>query len=418
MTTSDRKLYTRDHLLLGHKGPAACLALHPDGTFVACGGHEGTSIWHVPASPRAIETPAPAGNRGMTTAAIWMTKRDNMDDGLAFGTEDGYLVVWRRERTTGKFEEIFCRLLQGGTYPEVTSIAFDLNSSQLAVSHRGGVVHRFLVDGAMQPRPMKSASLPFCCPQTITFGHASTNGPEIWVFNRDSGEIAIVDNEANILKMRPTGCTIGSAVMNVQDDLLALDDATPGVSVEKMQDAWAASSDTSLSHPPDQFFCQYKPLHVQDVACSYGSPELAPTSSRGGFYEVEATKYQPDFPGNLDLEEIFEAVPVRQPKDLLNLTLPEIEMWISEPIFPVIELRANKSDENSVTRHVLIAEDDSSDGEPVEDIQLDLGLAEAIVMVLLQGKVLDDPAITRQGGCFCLQEVALGLILSSEDVSP
>ncbi|KAK7024249.1 hypothetical protein VNI00_016466 [Paramarasmius palmivorus] len=234
MTTSDRKLYTRDHLLLGHKGPAACLALHPDGTFVACGGHEGTSIWHVPASPRAIETPAPAGNRGMTTAAIWMTKRDNMDDGLAFGTEDGYLVVWRRERTTGKFEEIFCRLLQGGTYPEVTSIAFDLNSSQLAVSHRGGVVHRFLVDGAMQPRPMKSASLPFCCPQTITFGHASTNGPEIWVFNRDSGEIAIVDNEANILKMRTTGCIIGSAVMNVQDDLLALDDAASGVALYKL----------------------------------------------------------------------------------------------------------------------------------------------------------------------------------------
>ena len=45
---------------------------------------------------RLLESPALAGDRGVTTALAWMIRPDDTDDGLAFGTDDGYLCVWKR----------------------------------------------------------------------------------------------------------------------------------------------------------------------------------------------------------------------------------------------------------------------------------------------------------------------------------
>jgi hypothetical protein len=69
-------------------------------------GNHGTTIWHVPSGRYPIETPTFAGNRGMTTAVTWMTKRDNTDEGLAFGTEDGHLVVWKRDNTANNVSHV------------------------------------------------------------------------------------------------------------------------------------------------------------------------------------------------------------------------------------------------------------------------------------------------------------------------
>lgn len=34
----------------------------------------------------------------MTTAIVWFTKPDDVEDGLAYGTEDGYLCIWKKNR--------------------------------------------------------------------------------------------------------------------------------------------------------------------------------------------------------------------------------------------------------------------------------------------------------------------------------
>lgn len=60
-------------------------------------GEDGTKIWHLPSSS-LLSSPSGAGERGLTTALVWITKPDDTDDGLAFGTEDGYLCIWKRSR--------------------------------------------------------------------------------------------------------------------------------------------------------------------------------------------------------------------------------------------------------------------------------------------------------------------------------
>lgn len=111
-TISKQHKYALRSLLQGHRGAAACLAAHPLGTHVACGGisltvgrrcysrflgEDGTKIWHLPSSSLLV-SPSGAGERGLTTAIVWITKPDDTDDGLAFGTEDGFLCIWKRSR--------------------------------------------------------------------------------------------------------------------------------------------------------------------------------------------------------------------------------------------------------------------------------------------------------------------------------
>jgi hypothetical protein len=111
---SKRNKYILRALLQGQTGPVTCVAAHPLGAYVACGGEhfclevsfnvenlsegeEGTKIWHLPSS-KLLDSPTGAGERGITTAIIWITRPDDTDDGLAYGTEDGYLCIWKRSR--------------------------------------------------------------------------------------------------------------------------------------------------------------------------------------------------------------------------------------------------------------------------------------------------------------------------------
>jgi hypothetical protein len=37
----------------------------------------------------------------MTTAIAWIIRPDDTEEGLAFGTDDGYLCIWKREKADG-----------------------------------------------------------------------------------------------------------------------------------------------------------------------------------------------------------------------------------------------------------------------------------------------------------------------------
>ena len=80
----------------------------------------------------------------------------------------------------------------GSDGQEISAMAFDVNSSQLAVVHRASVVHRFFVDTAMIPHTMKSVSKSAHWPQAVAFGQSGVNGIEIWSFGREDGEMLVV----------------------------------------------------------------------------------------------------------------------------------------------------------------------------------------------------------------------------------
>ncbi|THU82482.1 hypothetical protein K435DRAFT_574295, partial [Dendrothele bispora CBS 962.96] len=165
-----------------------------------------------------------AGDRGTTTAIAWIIRPDDADDGLAYGTEDGYLSIWKRHRKEDNFSEVFCDRLNGGNLgQEVSAISYDTSS-----------IHRFTVDGAIRPTPMKSVTISKHWPQAVAFGQTGIRGPEIWSFGREDGEIHVLNDEGKILNTRRTGCVIGHAMVNLRDDAIIIDDVAQGVALYKL----------------------------------------------------------------------------------------------------------------------------------------------------------------------------------------
>lgn len=217
---SKQHRYTLFTSLKGHRGAVACLSAHPLGTYVATGGKFcswlylliacspskkgdfGTNIWYLPTS-QLIRAPAGPGDRGATTALAWITRTNDSEDGLAFGTENGYLCVWRRSQNQEvsfaevqsslltlifQWVEVYCQRLTGGEdSQEIVAMSYDIGSAQIAVVHRSQVVHRFLMNGVMHPNPLSSKNIPKHWPQAVGFGQTSARGPEIWSFGREDG---------------------------------------------------------------------------------------------------------------------------------------------------------------------------------------------------------------------------------------
>lgn len=70
-------------------------------------GEEGTKIWNL-LTGALINTPTSASLRGSTTAVAWITRSDDADDGLAFGMEDGYLCLWKKNRNEEEVSVCMC----------------------------------------------------------------------------------------------------------------------------------------------------------------------------------------------------------------------------------------------------------------------------------------------------------------------
>ncbi|KAF5344943.1 hypothetical protein D9757_014492 [Collybiopsis confluens] len=232
--SSEHHRYALRGLLKGQHGAVSCVATHPLGTFVASGGEAGTKVWHLP-SAKAIPGPTGASDRGITTAIVWLMRPDDEEEGLAYGTEHGYLCIWRRNKDGCGFTEIFCdRLVGGADGAEVSGMAYDTSSGQLAVVHRAEAVHRFLIDIGMIPRVIKSVTIAKHWPQAVAFGQVGVKGPELWSFGREDGVIHILNDEGRILRSKTTGMVIGHAVLNTKDDAVILDDVSQGVALMKL----------------------------------------------------------------------------------------------------------------------------------------------------------------------------------------
>ncbi|KAF5351481.1 hypothetical protein D9757_012881 [Collybiopsis confluens] len=229
--SSEHHRYALRGLLKGQHGAVSCVATHPLGTFVASGGEAGTKVWHLP-SAKAIPGPTGASDRGITTAIVWLMRPDD---------EEGSCLRYRArvslhlEKEQGRMWEIFCdRLVGGADGAEVSGMAYDTSSGQLAVVHRAEAVHRFLIDIGMIPRVIKSVTIAKHWPQAVAFGQVGVKGPELWSFGREDGVIHILNDEGRILRSKTTGMVIGHAVLNTKDDAVILDDVSQGVALMKL----------------------------------------------------------------------------------------------------------------------------------------------------------------------------------------
>ncbi|KAF5314223.1 hypothetical protein D9758_019030 [Tetrapyrgos nigripes] len=198
-------------LLAGHQGAVACVTAHPLGSHVASGGREGTLVWKLQ-DKKLLGSPTGAGDQGVALA--WMIRPDDTDDGL--------------------FTEVYCNHLEGRENgEEITAIAFDTSSSQLAVVHLAEIVHRFVVDPLMRLTTVKSTRIKNHWPQAVGFGQTAAHGPEIWSFGREH----ILDEGGKITVTKTTGVVIGGAAISVKDNAYILDDMSQGVALYKLSGA-------------------------------------------------------------------------------------------------------------------------------------------------------------------------------------
>ncbi|KAJ3991056.1 hypothetical protein F5050DRAFT_1716398 [Lentinula boryana] len=203
--SSTRGKYALQGLLVGQKGAVTCIAVHPLGIFAACGGMR---IWHLPTG-KSLLTPTNTADRGITTAIVWLTKPDDDNDGLAYGTEHG-------------------------SFASGSGTRMNTHSGQLAVVHRAEAVHRFVIDGGMSPRTISSITIRDHWPQAVAFGQVGVRGPELWTFGREDGVIYILNDEGKILKAKTTGAVIGHAVLSAKDDAIILDNVSQGIALYKL----------------------------------------------------------------------------------------------------------------------------------------------------------------------------------------
>lgn len=115
MIQSQNRHYRLTRSLLGLTGPAWSIAVHPQGKYLAIGGESTARSFQIYSSPcvssdrvhlwelttgKEIPIPGASGIQGAVTAMTWMIRPDNPDEALAFGTNGGYMSVWRRKEGT------------------------------------------------------------------------------------------------------------------------------------------------------------------------------------------------------------------------------------------------------------------------------------------------------------------------------
>jgi hypothetical protein len=60
-------------------------------------GTDGVKIWNM-RTWEMIPCPTAAGLRGATTALTWIRREDELEIGLIYGTQAGFLVGWKQAR--------------------------------------------------------------------------------------------------------------------------------------------------------------------------------------------------------------------------------------------------------------------------------------------------------------------------------
>ncbi|KAE9383924.1 hypothetical protein BT96DRAFT_1027034 [Gymnopus androsaceus JB14] len=255
--------------LSGHKGPVLCLSATDDGKLLASGGADGVRIWSLQTNGQ-LKGPTGAGTRGATTALTWISRTDDPDEALFYGTQSGALVCWKQRsagRTeTEEFEERF--VLNMAQSSEITGIDFDADGGRLVVCNRNAVVqllwtgpidesvtaHAYRITGrALRPysisnqpvtdsatpatnlSPLFSVTLDNIVPKSVAFG-SKANDRKVIVFGLYDGAVVFLSHELGRIEGQPmaVGGPIGNAILDAGKGVFAIDDPAQGVGLYRM----------------------------------------------------------------------------------------------------------------------------------------------------------------------------------------
>ncbi|KIK55397.1 hypothetical protein GYMLUDRAFT_248647 [Collybiopsis luxurians FD-317 M1] len=155
--------------LSGHVGAVLCLSVTEDGSLLASGGVDGLQIWDLRIR-KQLGVLSGAGSWGATTAVTWVTRSNDPDNAVFFGTQSSSLVCWWQlpaKSNARAFEEKFDMPLAGSS--EITDIAFDNTTGQLAVCNCTGAVQLYAINGNMRLSVLFSVVMQEIVPINITF---------------------------------------------------------------------------------------------------------------------------------------------------------------------------------------------------------------------------------------------------------
>ncbi|RDB18853.1 hypothetical protein Hypma_014539 [Hypsizygus marmoreus] len=231
---SENKAYSLLSVMTGHIGPITCVTATDDGK-VASGGVDGVRLWNLRTATE-LARPSGAGQRGATTALAWIQREDEPDDGLVYGTANGYLVCWKETRGSedlASFQETYCVKIAKPT--EVTGIAFEAGSNRLAIANRNSVVQLFLINSRMQLNHVFTVIINNHVPKAIAFRQTSGEHKDILTFGLYDGQIHILQgSNGEIQQTRNTGCNIGNAAINARRGVFCIDDPLQGVALYRL----------------------------------------------------------------------------------------------------------------------------------------------------------------------------------------
>ncbi|KAF9457838.1 hypothetical protein BDZ94DRAFT_1325982 [Collybia nuda] len=221
-------------VLQSHTGSLICLSATDDGKL-ASGGVDGVRIWNLN-NVTQLERPSGAGHRGATTALAWIRREDEPDDGLVYGTANGFLVCWKetqREEETRGFEETYC--VQVAIPGEITAIAFEAGSNRLAICNRNLVVQIFLTGPNMDLHHVYSVVINDHVPKAIAFAQIGGEYKDIMTFGLYDGLIHTLRGvDGTIHTTRSIGCMIGNAAVNPKRGVFCVDDPLQGVALYRL----------------------------------------------------------------------------------------------------------------------------------------------------------------------------------------
>ncbi|PBK83582.1 hypothetical protein ARMGADRAFT_1037754 [Armillaria gallica] len=205
-----------------------CLGATKDGLYLSAGGTDGVTLFQQLAP---IGHPAGVGERGATTAMIWIRCSNDPLETLLFGTQNGHLVQWKQAAMSSKiFKEKPSHQLKNAM--EVTAIDYDSPTNRLAVADRNGMVALFNMEVTLVP--ILLVNLVGHLPKSLTFRPAPPSGGfrDILTFRLHNGMITLVEAEM----VWYMSSKIGHATMSGSKDVFVIDDLAEGTALYRMND--------------------------------------------------------------------------------------------------------------------------------------------------------------------------------------
>ncbi|KAJ7478959.1 WD40-repeat-containing domain protein, partial [Mycena latifolia] len=222
--------YIQQGMLHGHHGSVNCLKATEDGKILASGGTDGVKLWDLTKLADLLR-PNGAGIRGATSALLWIRREDEPGELLVYGTQMGYVVVWKQSEDNSA-----TAVFQMMDPAEVTGLAFDAGASRLAVCHRKSTVQVHTLDSKLTPRPIFSVSIQDFVPKAIAFGEMKGSTREVMAFGYHDGQILTLNGTTGgIERIRQVGSMIGNTDYNAHKGVVCFDDPWQGPALYRLE---------------------------------------------------------------------------------------------------------------------------------------------------------------------------------------